>query len=995
MKAVRIVAIALALSSLLAGACAPAVQPPTPSPSPTSVPSATPRPEKNVALQKPVRVSASWVKDPPERAVNGNTGDWWGAGGPVPQWIEVDLGGLYPISRIRLINQGPTGAGTYRVLGRGADNLTRLLHEFPGNKSENQALEYTPDTPWQGISTVRVEIISGSGWVGLRELEVYSREEPEPLEAAASAAPPFLAGVKADALQAITADNAVLLQHLATFGRGTLNELTWSPDGKALAAAGSLGVWIYDAASLSAEPRLLEGHSRETLGVAFSQDGKLLYSASQDGTVKKWNADTGELTQTSGLFNDFKDEVGEQKRGPEVWALGFSPDRTRLATGRLDGTVLLWDVQAGKLVTLISGPHSGQIADIAFSPDGSLFASSDFKGTTFIWEAMKGTPRANLTGYQGYMRALAFSPDGKLLATGGSDKLIHVWDMATGKELSTLKGHTGVILSVAFSPDGQTVASNALDSTLRFWDVRSGKQRELQGEFFSATSLAFSPDGKKLAASSAYGMLSIWDTATAERTAGVIEHGSPITSIAFSPDDSLIAAGDEYGFVRAWDVRAHKLAALLLKRSSVTGMAFSPDGTLIAASGTDGSITVWDITSGKALASLTGHQSYVRCVTFSPDGKLIASGSTDKTVRLWSTATWKQVAILEGHAGEIESVAFSPDGAWLVSASSDKTVRAWDVEAAKPAGILGRHDSFALSAVFSADGSQVVSTGGDHTLRMWYVTKSVSGGLAGTLKFPSIGHGGWVTDAAFSPDGSLVASANVSTTSFAVAPGEIHLYAAGSGFPYALLRGHTKRVTSVAFSSDGKLLASGSADGSVRIWGTDVFVPPSEAAPLQSPTVAAPTATVQAPPPPSPTATPRAALPTSGNLALNQVVTASRGERARPASRAFDGNLDTDWGSGDFPPQWIQVDLGAPAAITQVRLLVTQNPNGRTVHRILAGLSESSLKEVHRFEGVTKSGQWLDVTFAEPLGNVQYVRIETLESPSWVGWVEVEVIGER
>jgi hypothetical protein len=72
-------------------------KPPTPTVSPTP----TQRPERNVALNKPVRVSASWVVDPPERAVNGNPNDWWGAGGPPPNWIEVDLGGYFSISKIK------------------------------------------------------------------------------------------------------------------------------------------------------------------------------------------------------------------------------------------------------------------------------------------------------------------------------------------------------------------------------------------------------------------------------------------------------------------------------------------------------------------------------------------------------------------------------------------------------------------------------------------------------------------------------------------------------------------------------------------------------------------------------------------------------------------------------------------------------------------------------------------------------------------------------
>ena len=66
------------------------------------------------------------------------------------------------------------------------------------------------------------------------------------------------------------------------------------------------------------------------------------------------------------------------------------------------------------------------------------------------------------------------------------------------------------------------------------------------------------------------------------------------------------------------------------------GLAFSLDGKTVASGGTDDIIIVWNVESGKVIATLKGHTSYVWCVAFSPDGKSLASGGADKTIKLWT-----------------------------------------------------------------------------------------------------------------------------------------------------------------------------------------------------------------------------------------------------------------------------------------------------------------------------------------------------------------------
>ena len=94
------------------------------------------------------------------------------------------------------------------------------------------------------------------------------------------------------------------------------------------------------------------------------------------------------------------------------------------------------------------------------------------------------------------------------------------------------------------------------------------------------------------------------------------------------------------------------------------------------------------------------------------------------------------------------------------------------------------------------------------------------------------------------------------------------------------------------------------------------------------------------------------------------------------------------WISGDMAPQWIEIDLGSEKVVTGLRLWVNQDPAGFTIHRILGGLTPAPTTELTRFEGITSSGQLLEVA---GVWHVRYLRIETVESPSWVAWQKVEV----
>ena len=96
------------------------------------------------------------------------------------------------------------------------------------------------------------------------------------------------------------------------------------------------------------------------------------------------------------------------------------------------------------------------------------------------------------------------------------------------------------------------------------------------------------------------------------------------------------------------------------------------------------------------------------------------------------------------------------------------------------------------------------------------------------------------------------------------------------------------------------------------------------------------------------------------------------------------------WSSGADAPQWIKIDLPEPAAVTEVRFTVYQNPPGDTVHE-LELLVDGDWIPGETFRGFTTTGDILTWRPAEPTENVAALRITTTASPSWPEWFEIEV----
>ncbi len=474
--------------------------------------------------------------------------------------------------------------------------------------------------------------------------------------------------------------------------------------------------------------------------IAFSPNGNLLASGSEDGNIRLWEVSTGECLATL------------QGHTNEVWSVSFSPDGRILASGGPDSTVRLWEVKSGKCISILRG-HANWVRSVAFSPDGVLLASGSDDSTVRLWEIKSGKCISILRGHANWVRSVAFSPDGVLLASGSEDRCARLWEVSSGECVKILQGHTNWVRAVAFSPDGKLLASGSEDRCVRLWEVESGWCLSvLQGHGHYPSSVAFSPRGDVLASGGEDRNVRLWEVSTGRCLSVLSGHTGWVPAVAASSDGRFLASGGYDQTVRLWDTKSGEcLKVLRGHTNTVWSVALSADGQWLASGGFDRTIRVWKVHSGECLHTLKGHTHTIWSVAFSPDGRLLASGSEDRTVLLWDVQSGICLNALLEHTNHVWSVAFSPDGRLLASASDDRTIRLWEVHSGTCQNVLLGHTHMVRAVAFSPDGRRLASGSEDLSVRLW----EVNSGICQNVLY---GHTNWIWSVSFSPDGRFLAS---------------------------------------------------------------------------------------------------------------------------------------------------------------------------------------------------------------------------------------------
>jgi len=285
----------------------------------------------------------------------------------------------------------------------------------------------------------------------------------------------------------------------------------------------------------------IQKHKQSIYRAIWSPNGKYIAAASSIGNIYLWNLKSGEIIQTIECSNE------------RILSIAWSPDGKYIAIGGSNRIIQIWNIKEVNLEQELIG-HSDWIRDIAWSPNGTQIVSCSSDQGVWLWATGTGQPLCRFEGHTNWVKGLAWSPDGNFIVSGSDDGTVRLWDARALKCINILtnKGTSGSIYSVDWSEDSLLIAGASSDKTIKIWD---GKTYEhiitLEGHTSAISNICFSKNNGFLASISVDGVIRIWECQFWKEIASISGsvHGSLSwpSVLAFHPNSLFLATPTQEG----------------------------------------------------------------------------------------------------------------------------------------------------------------------------------------------------------------------------------------------------------------------------------------------------------------------------------------------------------------------------------------------------------------------------------------------------------------
>jgi WD40 repeat protein len=303
---------------------------------------------------------------------------------------------------------------------------------------------------------------------------------------------------------------------------------------------------------------VLEGNGGQVWSVSFCRERKMVAAASEDHTIKLWDATTAEAM----------DALEGHQAG--VKAVAFAPRGRFLASGAKDRLVKMWN-PAGRVEFVLEG-HRGSVNALAFSDDCRFLASgggeADKAGEVYLWDLAKARSLARLEGHAAEVLSVAIAPDRQTLVSGDAAGVVTLWDLNQFQAQLSWTAHQGAVWTLAFHPEGKALVTGGQDGRVKFWKIKNGTEiGNRQGDSSPIRAAAFSRHGRQLAIGCLDGHVKLWNVASGGPWFKLCRLEKPVYALTYSPERDLIAAGPDQN-VTCWHTRTKEKMQVPLQHTT-------------------------------------------------------------------------------------------------------------------------------------------------------------------------------------------------------------------------------------------------------------------------------------------------------------------------------------------------------------------------------------------------------------------------------------------
>jgi WD40 repeat protein len=364
-----------------------------------------------------------------------------------------------------------------------------------------------------------------------------------------------------------------------------------------------------------------------------------------------------------------------------VTCVGFSPDGREIVSGSEDRTLLVWDVESGKVVQRLEG-HSGFVGTkaCAFLPDGRRIVSGGWGGEVFVWDRATGRRLAALSELRRAddVYSLAVRPDGREVMVGGHNGRVTAWDLVTGEKTFDNEDlrhpPQEIVWTVGYLDDGRRFGGGQAGKVL-IWG--KGAPREIALEPSSGLPLS----GGRILVGGWEG-LHIVDADRKIRR--IASQEGWIYGLALSPRQDVAVAGDDAGNTRVWNLATGAMRCELPKAAGISVAAFDPSGARFAVAGEDATVVIARASDCGIVRRMQADRGRVGRVAA---GTAVLVGDGAGNVSTWEAGVFRASHVTPTHAGQVTALAALADGRW-VSGGADRTIFLSSSDAKHKLGIL-------------------------------------------------------------------------------------------------------------------------------------------------------------------------------------------------------------------------------------------------------------------------------------------------------------------